>query len=376
MVELIIFGTIALGALIAGGTLYGVENGNSVDRMARFQSKVETGKIRNANRAKKIFMHNVKRQFHALKFGTKDILMRTNSLPTQLKDVAQHPDFEPILVDSELRRKVKRLYRFKAKKIYKEYKHKRVGRLERKITKLLDSGVKDVVKEKGFIKSQVEDGRIGGSYLREIASDGTRTYHSVKYGIASTPARCEVDIGGSVRDYTFAPDSLYEQLLNKGRRARNGYIIKYGSRGAKFSRFGIDYPNNTRDATDRIPNDRMILGCKNTRNPMYRAAKLLILTKACWNFNNDSTLDKIRMIETEDGVSTGDLLTRDEFKNTMKKYFGTTKPGKEFKKALKEINEIDPTAGAAIESTISRFVGVSRTSRRGPSSSTGMTATP
>ena len=363
IVSSIVFLTFFIAGAAGVGFGFTANNAGSTTRMARTQTKITSGKIQyDTPKARRIFKRGIIKAWHTQAFDNKDLLMDVNSFPTS-SNVNSDKDFEQLLKFDSYRghRDLKRLYRYKGKMCFRDLgrglSDRAQRRRDKKLAKFEEKGVKDVIKESGFIKSKVEDYGINGSHVVPIAvSKSGKEYHDCRYSMASKPV-----VDYVTEEEKFKPSSLFGKLINKQTSTGKSYIKAYGSSSLNFARFGIDYPTET-----GVDADRFILGCSNLTNPMYQASKLLVLAKACGNFNASKQthedgsvgygIDKVRIIEGTRGKEKATVLKADKFKEYMSAYVTSS----EYINSLNELGAIDPKAVDYIENMVNEFVPTRR----------------
>lgn len=332
----IVVGTIAGIALATGGGMSFVNNNRSAGRMERFQRRVEVGgKISpDSNAARRKLKKHIKKQRKVMKFGVRDLQMRVNSVKSKTKANLDE-SFERIWVLDRVSGNVRKLYRCKAKEVIQDLKGKTL--IHRKSASL---GIPDVMKTNGFMKAPIVNAGKGGTYLIPVAQTLENTYHGCTYQMAS-----EI-VGDESSATKFDPCGVFGKILKRN-------IKKCGMRfpglGQTFSRYSIDYPEVE---GGRPSPDRFVLGCNNTSNVMFNASKILMIAKACSKFNQHRDLGKVRVIEgVGDGVQV-DIKTRAQFRAYVNDFMAE----KSFKKGLKEIENIDPSAANYIQHELRDFV--------------------
>ena len=364
VLDLIIAGTFALAAALLGGAGMASKNAGSTRRVTKSEEKVVEGKIKyDSSKARKRLKKGIVKANFTMFFNNKDLLMDANSFSTS-SNVNDDSDFEPLIKIDSYRGhgELRRLYRYKGKKCVKDLgrglSDGAKKRREEKLAKFENgtkfrAPVKDVIKESGFIKSKVEDYGINGSYIVTIAKSKTgKEFHACRYAMASKPV-----VDTITKNEQFRPSSLFGKLLAQQTSDGKSYIRKYGSKNLTFARFGVDYPIET-----GVDADRFILGCSNLNNPMYQASKLLVLAKACQNFNasrrmlDDGSveygIDKVRIIEGTRGKEKATVLKTDKFKEYVSAYVASD----EYINSLNELGALDPKAVDYIEGVVNEFV--------------------
>ncbi len=359
VLDLIIAGTFALAAALLGGAGMASKNAGSTRRVTKSEEKVVEGKIKyDSSKARKRLKKGIVKAKFTMFFNNKDLLMDANSFSTS-SNVNDDRDFEPLIKIDDYRGhgELRRLYRYKGKMCVRDLgkglSNRAQRKRENKLAKLESNGVKDVIKESGFIKSKVEDYGITGSYIVTIAKSKTgKEFHACRYAMASKPV-----VDTITKNEQFRPSSLFGKLLAQQTSDGKSYIRKYGSKNLTFARFGVDYPIET-----GVDADRFILGCSNLNNPMYQTSKLLVLAKACQNFNasrrmlDDGSvgygIDKVRIIEGTRGKEKVAVLKTDKFKEYISAYVASD----EYINSLNELGALDPKAVDYIEGVVNEFV--------------------
>lgn len=332
----IVVGTIALAGLISGGGMGFANNNRSAGRMARFQRRVEVGgKISpDSNAARRKLKKHIKKQRKVMKFGVRDLQMRVNSVKSKSK-ANLDASFERIWVLDRVSGNVKKLYRCKAKEVIQDLKGKNL-----KHRKSASMGIPDVMKTNGFMKAPIMNAGEGGTYLIPVAQTLENTYHGCTYQMAS-----EI-VGNENSETKFDPCGMFGNILKRNIKKCG---MKFSGLGQTFTRYSIDYPEI---GGERPKPDRFVLGCNNTSNVMFNASKILMIAKACSKFNQHKDMGKVRVIEgVGDGVQV-DIKTRAQFRV----YVNDLMTEKSFKKGLKEIENIDPSAANYIQHELRDFV--------------------
>lgn len=292
-----------------------------------------------------------KSQIVAMRFGRKPLMERVNHFNFR---VNKDDDFDKIWDNSIADKSWRMIGIAKSKKKIAQLKlnralaknrgvnkaNSKLGSVTKKTNELKDGPMKKY----GWIES--EKPSAGGGFANPIAG-----YHKIneKRELEEANGDYEVRyqmIAARLEDVGYDPGDIFSKAQNKYRH--------YHGDGAKFSRFGIDYPTASGQGPDRF----VVGGDHNVAydNKMFQTLKLVMIANACAKIlaqkDKDSPINKIRVIdESASKKNRCRIIQKSEFADYIQKYLNSSSG----KTALKALQKLDPEQAEKIQETIQNF---------------------
>lgn len=350
LTSLIVLGLISAACLTTGAGVFGMKHRSPVKRAAKIERKIKEEKyLRDSTPTKKL-IKMYKSQIVAMRFGRKPLMERVNHFNFR---VNKDDDFDQIWDNSIADKSWRMIGIAKSKKKIAQLKLNKALAKNRGVNKAkskLGSATKKTselkngpMKKYGWIESKKPSA--GGGFANPIAGYYKINENELEEANGDYEVRYQM-IAASLEVVGYDPGDIFSKAQKKYRH--------YHGDGAKFSRFGIDYPTASEQGPDRF----VVGGDHNVAydNKMFQTLKLVMIANACAKIvaskDKDSSIDKIRVIdESASKKNRCKIINSKEFADYIQKYLKSSSG----KTALKALQKLDSKQAEKIQDTIQNF---------------------
>lgn len=334
----IVVGVIAGAAAMVGATVSVAKYSNQTKRTASMQKKAVKGSL-TGRKLQKALLKNYARQSTALLFKNKPLMERVNYFKYK---VNVDRDFNKIWDKSITDKSWRKLGICKSKKKIAELKKRGVGKATKKIEKLQAKYGIGPMKEMGWTESKYITRSAGGGYVNHVAGFGRENADGTYEAGVDNEVRYQM-IATCDDDWEYDPADIFQKSQDHYRKMTNDI-------GAKYTRFGIDYPR-----TAALGPDRFVVGCDSEwscDDKIFQISKLVMIANACTKLVENPDVKKIRVIDEsmKEKKYKVKIIQRKDFFEYIQKYikgYG--------KSALKALSKIDEEQSDAIRDTLDNF---------------------